>query len=99
MTGIQTEDYVEGQEPNMNDATAPFEEVDRKFMDKLAKLVTKFEEVLDVGNGDLRLGDLHKYIEARGNALDLMDDPELTAWLDHMRQTARCPFRKFAISG
>ena len=50
MSGIDVVDYVEGEEPEMQDPTAPFEEVDRNFMDQLALLITKFEEVMDVAD-------------------------------------------------
>lgn len=98
-SGIDVADYVEGQEPILQDPTATTEEVDRDFMDKLAKAITTFEEVLNAGQADVSLGDLRKFLDARGNALDVLDDPQLAEWLDHMRQTSRCPYRKFAVSG
>ena len=97
--GIDVEDYVEGQEPNLQDPTAPTEEVDRDFMDKLAKTITLFEEVLNAGSADVSLGDLRAFLDARGNALDALDDPQLMEWLDHMRQCSRCPYRRFPVSG
>ncbi len=95
--GIDIQDYQEGVEPDLQDPTALTEEVDKAFMDKLAKTVTKFEEVLCVGSGDLSLNDLHKWIDVRGDALDMLDDLEIAEWLTHMRQISRCPFRKFGV--
>lgn len=97
--GIAVVDYVEGQEPVLDDPTALTEEVNRDFMNKLALTITRFEEVLGAGNADMSLGDLHKFIDARGNALDMLDDPQLQEWLDKMRTSSRCPFRRFAVSG
>ena len=97
--GIDVEDYVEGQEPDPQDPTVTTEEVDRDFMDKLAKTITMFEEVLNAGQAELSLGDLHQFIDARGNALDALDDVQLNEWLDHMRQSSRCPYRRFPVSG
>lgn len=99
MSGIAVEDYVADKEPELTDPTDPYEQVDRDFMDQLAKLLTKVEEVLQVGTYELSLADMGKFISARGDVLDLLEDPVLAGWLDHMRQTARCPYRRFAVSG
>ena len=98
-TGIAIQDYESGDVNDLQDPTDPYEQVDREFMNQLAQLITKFEEVLDVGNGDMVLSDIGKFIAMRGDALDLIEDPVMSAWLDNMRQTARCPFRRFAVSG
>ena len=97
MKGIAVEDYVADQEPELTDPTDPHEQVDRDFMDKLGEFITRVEEVVDAGNGDLRLADLSKFITARGNVLDMLDDPQLQAWLDHMRQTARVRYRRYTV--
>lgn len=97
--GIAVEDYVEGQEPTLQDPTVASEEVDRDFMDKLAATITRFEEVLNAGSADVSLGDLSDFIDARGNALDMLDDPQLAEWLNAMRQASRCPYRRFPVHG
>ena len=99
MSGIDIVDYHAGNETDLQDPTVLTEEVDRNFMDKLALTITRFEEVLNAGQADVSLGDLRAFLDARGNALDALDDPQLAEWLDRMRQTTRCPYRKFSVSG
>lgn len=97
--GIDIVDYHAGDEADLQDPTATHEEVERAFMDKLALTITQFEEVLNAGQAELSLGDLHQFIDARGNALDALDDPQLVEWLNVMRLASRCPYRKFAVKG
>lgn len=85
--------------PDIDDPTALTEEVDRAFMNKLAKTITRLEEVLNVGQADLSINDIGVFLDARGNALDMLDDPQLAEWLDKMRQVSRCPFRRFSVRG
>lgn len=99
MSGIDVTDYVEGQEPVLQDPTAPTEEVDRDFMDKLARVLTTFEEALDAGKADLSLNDLRAWLDARGSALDELDDPQLAEWLKYMRESSRCRYRRFSVRG
>ena len=97
MSGIDVVDYHAGSEMDLVDPTDPHEKVERQFMDRVAKTLTRMEEVLLAGDADMSLSDLSKFLEARGEALDMLDDPEISGWLDHMRQMQRCPFRKFAV--
>ncbi len=97
--GIDIVDYHKGDAGDLQDPTATHEEVARDFMDKLANTITRFEEVLDAGRAELSLGDLHKFINCRGNALDMLDDPQIQEWLSMMRTASRCPYRRFPISG
>ncbi len=99
MNEIAIADYDGDNEVELQDPTALTEEVDKAFMNKLAKTLTRFEDVLAVGQADLNLNDIHRFIDARGEALDQLDDLEIAEWLNHMRKTARCPFRRFTIDG
>lgn len=83
----------------LQDPTAVDEVVMRSLMNKLAKAFTRFEEVLLVGDADMTINDIRVLIEARGEALDWFDDPEISEWLKRMRDTARCRHRRFAIRG
>ena len=97
--GIDVVDYHAGDETDLQDPTATHEEVARDFMDKLAKTITRFEEVLNAGQADVSLRDLSNFINARGDALDMLDDPQLAEWLNAMRLASRCPYRKFSVRG
>jgi hypothetical protein len=92
-------DYEAGDETNLQDPTDPHEKVERAWLDKIAKLLTHIEEVLDVGNTELRITDVNKFILARADVLDSFDSPEISGWLDYMRKMNRCPYRKFPIRG
>lgn len=94
---IAIEDYVEGQEPIVQDPSDPHEKVERVWMNKIALLLTTVEEALQAGRGDVSISDLNKFVEARGEVLDRLDDPDITGWLDHMRTVNRCRFRRFPI--
>jgi len=95
--GISVVDYHAGDETDLQDPTDPNETVDRKLMDKLALTITRFEEFLSAGNEDFSIRDLSDFIATRGNALDMLDDPQIAEWLLHMRDTSRCRYRKFAV--
>ena len=97
--GIDVLDYHAGDETDLSDPTDPTESVDREFMNKLAQTITKVEECLQVGSGDLSISDLSKFIVARGDVLDMLEDPEMQAWLQWMRERNRSPFRRFGVSG
>ena len=97
--GIDVVDYHAGDETDLQDPTVTSEEVDRSFMDKLAATITRFEEVLKAGNADISIRDLSDFINARGDALDMLDDPQLAEWLNAMRQASRCPYRRYAVKG
>lgn len=94
---IAIEDYVEGMEPITQDPSDPHEKVERKWLNKVALLLTTVEEALQSGRGDVSISDLSKFIEARGEVLDRLDDPDITGWLDHMRKLNRCRFRRFPV--
>ena len=95
--GIDVVDYHAGDETALQDPTVKTEEVDRNLMDKLALTVTRFEEVLNAANADFSIRDLSDFVDARGEALDMLDDPLIADWLQDMRTKSRCRFRKFSV--
>lgn len=97
--GIDIVDYHAGDETDLQDPTVTTEEVDRSFMDKLANTVTRFEEVLNAGSQDISIRDLTDFVNARGDALDMLDDPQIAEWLAKMREVSRCRYRRFAVRG
>lgn len=92
---ILVEDYVEGMDAPVSDPTAPDEQVQTNFMNKLALILTKAEEVS--GRGDSDVGIVH-FINTRGDLLDMLDDPQVQEWLAWMRECARCPARRYQVS-
>lgn len=94
MSGIDIIDYNAGDETSLQDPTDPYDQVEKVFMDKLAKAITHAEEALQAGTVDI---DGDEFIDRRGDFLDLMDDPQIVTWLQWMRQVNRAPFRKFAV--
>jgi hypothetical protein len=94
MSGISIGNYVEGVEPQLQDPTDPYEQVERKFMDKLARIITRAEEALQAGTSDVDSDEFYGY---RGDFLDLLEDQQLVAWLQHMRVIRRAPFRRFKV--
>ena len=91
---IIVENYVPGMEPPVQDPTAKDEQVETQFMNKLALILTKAEEVS--GRGDSDVGVVH-FFYTRGDLLDLLDDPQVQEWLKWMRECARCPARRYTV--
>lgn len=91
---IIVEDYVEGMEAPVSDPTTKDEQVETAFMNRLALIVTKAEEVL--GHGDSDVGIMH-FMNTRGDLLDMLDNPQIQEWLKWMRECARCPARRYTI--
>lgn len=100
MCPVEILDY-DPANPNveLQDPTTPDEVVMRSLMDKLAKAFTRFEELLLSGDPDMTISDLQQFMAARGDALDWFDDPEIAVWLKKMRESARCPHRRFSVRG
>ena len=74
---------------------ATTEPVKKTFMNKLAKLLTKTEEALGQGDSEV---DVSLLAANRGDLLDLLDDPEVFEWLKKMRDSSRCPYRRWQVS-
>ena len=74
---------------------ATTEPVKKTFMNKLAKLLTKAEEALGQGDSEV---DISLLAANRGDLLDLLDDPEIFEWLKKMRDSSRCPYRRWQVS-
>jgi len=96
MSGIAIEDYVPDQEVQLEDPTDPYDQVEKAFMDKLAKMITHGEEALQAGDYSL---DSDEFFDRRGSFLDLLDDPQVAEWLNYMRTRARAPYRRFSVRG
>lgn len=94
MSGISIGNYVEGQDVELEDPTDPYERVERRFMDKLARIITRAEEALQSGVGDV---DSDEFYAKRGDFLDAIADPQFNDWIQHMRVIRRAPFRTFAV--
>lgn len=94
MSGIEVKDYFADGAVDLQDPTDPEETVERVFMDKLARTLTKAEEVVAAGDSDIGI---MSFMNLRGDLLDLLDDPEVQTWLKRMRESSRCPFRRFTV--
>ena len=92
---IDIQDYHAGGEAALQDPTATHEEVEKQFMDKLARVITHAEEALQAGTHNI---DSDQFFGYRGDFLDLMEDPQMRDWLEHMRRLSRAPYRRFAVS-
>lgn len=102
MCPVSIMDYnpaIPEQDIELQDPTSPEEVVHRTLMDKLARAFTRFEELLLAGDPDMTISDLQKFMAARGNALDWFNDPEISVWLKQMRESARCPHRRYSVRG
>lgn len=88
---IEVQDYVSGQEVELQDPTDPKETVDRVLMNRLGEFVTRVEEAMAVDEPEA-------FIMARGSVLDMLHDKYIYAWLQDMRRLSRTRFRKFAVA-
>lgn len=94
---ITVANYDPNQEIELEDPTDPNEVVERKLMNKLALLATRMEEVLSAGDAEMTVSELSKFLALRGDLLDELDDPDIKVWLQKMRETSRCPYRRWAV--
>lgn len=84
----------EAGEGIVQDPLAIDETLNKKFMDKLARMLTNTEAVLDKGAAVM---DDAIFRDKRGDLLDMFDDPEYSAWIDWMRRENRCGYRQYAV--
>ena len=94
---IAVQDYDPNMAVELEDPTDPNETVERKLMDKLALLATRMEEMLNAGDAEMTISQLSTFIATRGDLLDELDDPIIKAWLQKMREAARCPHRRYTL--
>ena len=94
---ISVQDYNPDMVVELEDPTNPEETVEKKLMDKLAYLLTILEEMLLHGDSEMTVGQLLEFVAKRGDLLDELDDPAIRRWLHKMRETARCPHRRYKL--
>lgn len=87
-------DYHAGDENQLQDPTATHEEVEKAFMNTLAKIITFAEEALQSGAESV---DSDEFYLKRGDFLDAIADPQFHDWITHMRLVQRAPFRRFPV--
>jgi len=90
---MSIQEYAAG-EGIVQDPLAIDETLSKKFMDKLARMLTVTEAVVDVGSANV---DEKNFVNTRGELLDMFDDPEYAAWIDWMRRENRCGYRQYAV--
>lgn len=88
---IEVQDYVPGQEVEVQDPTDPKETVDRILMDRLGEFVTRVEEAMATQ-------DPEAFIMARGAVLDMLHSRHIREWLQDMRRLSRTRFRTYAVA-
>ena len=95
--GISVLDYEPDMAVELEDPTDPNEIVKRVLMNKLGVLCTQMEELLNAGDADLTVRQLLEFIEKRGDLLDALQDPDITTWLQQMRESSRIPYRRYTL--
>lgn len=91
---MSVQDYRLGMDIKEDDAGTT-DMVPKDLMNKLGEMFTQVEEVLAAGDATI---DDDDFFEKRGAILDMMQEPEVAAWIDYMRKLNRTRFRRFPIS-
>lgn len=91
---MSVQDYRLGMDIKEDDAGTT-DMVPKDLMNKLGEMFTQVEELLDAGEASI---ESEAFFEQRGTILDMLQEPEIAAWVDYMRKLNRMRFRRFSVS-
>lgn len=90
---MSVQDYRLGMDIKEDDAGTT-DMVPKDLMNRLGEMFTLVEELLDEGEASM---ESEPFFEKRGEVLDMLQEPEVAAWIDYMRKLNRTRFRRFSV--
>lgn len=102
MKNVMIQDYHAGMEIVDTEAETE-EQINGKLLNLLAKAVTHADELSDTArdliyNSDFSEEDKQRFSQRLGEFLDMLDNPAVADFLDRMRKTSRCPFKRYGVT-